>query len=303
MAEILTEQQNKNTTNIDILEPLQIVELINNEDKKVAEAVKKCLKEIAQAVEFIEESFLTGGRLLYFGAGTSGRLGVLDASECPPTFNSAPELVQGFIAGGDYALRHAIEGAEDSLEGGKQAANEALVNKKDTVVVLSASGNPNYILGVLERAHRESAKTVVVTCNPNATTKSLADCFICAEVGPEVISGSSRMKAGTAQKMILNMLTTAAMIRIGKVYQNLMIDVKPTNKKLKERAIGIVTKITKAPTTKAKELLEKNEYKIKHVILMIKYDLSFDEANEALKAHNGILRKVFQQETIVQPGK
>jgi len=295
MNEILTEQQNKNTLNIDILEPLEILEIINNEDMKVATAVKKCLKEIAAAVDFIENSFLNGGRLLYFGAGTSGRLGVLDASECPPTFNSNPEMVQGFIAGGDQALRNAVEGAEDSLEGGKQAANEALVCKNDTVVVLSASGNPNYILGVLEKANIEGAKTVVITCNSEAKSKLLADCFICAEVGAEAISGSTRMKAGTAQKMILNMLTTASMIRIGKVYQNLMIDVKPTNKKLKERAVGIVTRIVKIPKDKAKELLKENEYKIKHVILIIKYKMTFDEANEALKANNGILRKVFQQ--------
>ena len=204
-------------------------------------------------------------------------------------------MVQGFIAGGDQALRNAVEGAEDSLEGGKQAANEALVCKNDTVVVLSASGNPNYILGVLEKSKPEGAKTIVITCNPEAKSKALADCFICAEVGPEVVSGSTRMKAGTAQKMILNMLTTASMIRIGKVYQNLMIDVKPTNKKLKERAIGIVTKIVKAPKDKVKQLLEENEYKIKHVILMLKYKLTFDEANKALKANSGVLRKVFQQ--------
>jgi len=295
MNEILTEQQNQNTLNIDILEPLEILELINEEDMKVAKAVKKCLKDVAKAVEYVENSFLNGGRLLYFGAGTSGRLGILDASECPPTFNSNPEMVQGFIAGGDYALRHAIEGAEDSLEGGRQAANEALVSKNDTVVVLSASGNPNYIMGVLQRSKPEGAKTVVITCNPDAKAKTLTDCFICIEVGAEAVSGSTRLKAGTAQKMVLNMLTTASMIRIGKVYQNLMIDVKPTNKKLKERAIGIVTKISKASPSKAKELLEENEYKIKHVILMIKYKMTFNDANEALKAHNGILRKVFQQ--------
>jgi len=295
MNEILTEKQNKNTLNIDILEPLEMLQLINSEDIKVAKAVKKCLKDVALAVNFVENSFLNGGRLLYFGAGTSGRLGVLDASECPPTFNSNPEMVQGFIAGGDQALRNAVEGAEDSLEGGKQAANEALVCKNDTVVALSASGNPSYILGVLEKASIEGAKTVVITCNPEAKSKTFADCFICAEVGAETVSGSTRLKAGTAQKMILNMLTTASMIRIGKVYQNLMIDVKPTNKKLKERAAGIVTKIVKVSDAKAKELLEENEYKIKHVILMIKYKITFDDANEALKANNGILRKVFQQ--------
>lgn len=295
MTEILTEQQNPDTANIDILEPIEILELINNEDMKVARAVKKCLKEIATAVNFVENSFLTGGRLLYFGAGTSGRLGVLDASECPPTFSVTSDMVQGFIAGGDYALRHAVEGAEDNLEGGKLAATEAIVSANDTVVVLSASGNPSYIMGVLEKSKLAGAKTVTITCNKDAKSKELSDCFICVEVGPEVITGSSRLKAGTAQKMVLNMLTTASMVRIGKVYQNLMIDVRPTNKKLRDRAINIVTKIVKVSKDSAKELLEANDYKIKHVILMLKYKIDIEKANEILKENNGILRKAFQQ--------
>lgn len=294
MTEILTEKQNPDTVNIDLLEPLGIVELINKEDQKIAKAVQKTLKDVAKAVAFAEESFLEGGRLLYFGAGTSGRLGVLDASECPPTFSASQEIVQGFIAGGDYALRNAVEGAEDNLEGGRLAATEAQVCAKDTVVVLSASGNPNYILGVLEKANLAGARTVAITCNKESKAKDIVDCFICAEVGPEVLTGSSRMKAGTAQKMILNMLSTAAMIRIGKTYQNLMIDVRPTNKKLKERAARIVSKITGSAQSKAQEVLEGNGYKIKPVILMIKYKLSFDEAVEVLKENNGILRKAFE---------
>lgn len=295
MTEILTEKQNTETLNIDILEPLQIVELINNEDKKVAIAVEKCLKEIAIAVSFVEESFINGGRLLYFGAGTSGRLGVLDASECPPTFSVDADMVQGFIAGGDYALRHAVEGAEDNTEGGRLAATEIQVCKNDTVVVLSASGNPNYIMGVLEKSRIEGAKTVAITCNKESKTKDLVDCFICAEVGPEAISGSSRMKAGTAQKMILNMLSTASMIRIGKTYQNFMIDVRPTNTKLKNRAAGIVSQIAKVSKDIAQKYLENNNYKIKPVILMLKYKISFEEAIQVLKANHGILRKAFQQ--------
>lgn len=295
MTEILTEKQNPDTVNIDLLEPLQIVELINNEDKKVAKAVQKCLKEIAVAVSFAEESFLQGGRLLYFGAGTSGRLGVLDASECPPTFSVDGDMVQGFIAGGDYALRSAVEGAEDNTEGGRLAASEAQVCQNDTVVVLSASGNPNYIMGVLEKASIVEAKTVAITCNKESKTKDLVDCFICVEVGPEAISGSSRMKAGTAQKMVLNMLSTASMIRIGKTYQNFMIDMRPTNTKLKKRAEGIVSQITGTSKEKAKQLLEENGYKIKPVILMIKYKITFEKAVEALKASNGVLRKAFQQ--------
>ena len=295
MTEILTEKQNPDTVDIDLLEPLGIVELINKEDQKIAKAVQKCLKDIAKAVTFAEESFLQGGRLLYFGAGTSGRLGVLDASECPPTFSVDSDLVQGFIAGGDYALRNAVEGAEDNLEGGRLAASESQVSSKDTVVVLSASGNPNYILGVLEKANIQGAKTVAVTCNNESKTKDIVDCFICAEVGPEAITGSSRMKAGTAQKMILNMLSTAAMVRIGKVYQNLMIDVRPTNTKLRARASRIVAKITGVSAVKAQELLEANDYKIKPVVLMIKYELTFAEAVEILKENNGILRKAFNQ--------
>lgn len=295
MTEILTEKQNPDTVDIDILNPLEIVELINKEDQKVAKAVKKCSKDIAKAVAFAEESFLQGGRLLYFGAGTSGRLGILDASECPPTFSADPDMVQGFIAGGDYALRNAVEGAEDNLEGGRLATTEAQVTSKDTVVVLSASGNPNYILGVLEKANIAGAKTVAVTCNAESKAKDLVDCFICAEVGPEALTGSSRMKAGTAQKMILNMLSTAAMIRIDKTYQNLMIDVRPTNKKLRERAARIVSKITGMSADKAQDVLEENDYKIKPVILMIKYKITFDEAIEILKANQGIIRKAFAQ--------
>lgn len=295
MTEILTEQQNKKTENIDLLSPFEIVGLMNQEDLKVAKIVQSCLKDIALGVEFVEDSFLKGGRLLYFGAGTSGRLGVLDASECPPTFNSAADMVQGFIAGGDNALRFAIEGAEDSFAAGQQSVGDAQVTKNDTVVALSASGNPNYIMGVLEKARIQGAKTVVVTCNEKAESKKLADCFICAPVGPEVITGSSRLKAGTAQKMILNMLTTASMIRIGKVYKNYMIDVKPTNKKLKKRAAGIVSEIANVDEDKASKLLEENDYKIKHCILMIKYKLSFEEANDALKKNNGVLRKAIAQ--------
>lgn len=289
--EILTEQQNSNTENIDILSPLEIVSLINQEDLQVAQVVKKALKDVSLGVEFVEDSFLKGGRLLYFGAGTSGRLGVLDASECPPTFNSKPEMVQGFIAGGDTALRFAVEGAEDSFEAGKQAAGDAKVNKNDTVVALSASGNPNYIMGVLEKSRILGAKTIVVTCNEKAQSKKYADCFIALPVGPEVITGSTRLKAGTAQKMVLNMLTTASMIRIGKVYKNFMIDVKPTNKKLKKRAVGIVSQIAEIPEAKAKSVLEDNDYKIKHTILMIKFKLNFEQANDALNKNNGILRK------------
>jgi len=295
MTEILTEKQNPDTVDIDILDSLQIVELINNEDKKIAKAVQKCLKDIAKAVTFAEESFLQGGRLLYFGAGTSGRLGVLDASECPPTFSVDSAMVQGFIAGGDYALRNAVEGAEDNSEGGRLAASEAQVSAKDTVVVLSASGNPNYILGVLEKARVAGAKTVAVTCNKESKARELVDSFICPEVGPESITGSSRMKAGTAQKMVLNMLSTAAMVRIGKTYQNLMIDVRPTNKKLRDRAIRIVSKITGASKDKSQELLEANDYKIKPVILMLKYKLTFAKSVEVLSANHGVLRKAFHQ--------
>jgi N-acetylmuramic acid 6-phosphate etherase len=231
--------------------------------------------------------------LYYFGAGTSGRLGVLDASECPPTFGVSNNMVIGIIAGGDRALRYAIEGAEDDIELGKKDAS--VLDKDDCCVLISASGNPSYLLGVANIAKNKGAKIVALTCNPEAKIIRLSDIAICPVVGAEVISGSSRLKAGTAQKMVLNMLSTASMIRIGKTYENFMIDVRPTNQKLKKRAIDIVADLTKANDKLILETLEEYNWKVKTAVLKIKKNISKEEANEILNKNRGILRKALDE--------
>lgn len=216
MSEAITEYRNENTKDIDILSTIDMVRKMNEEDKLVALAVEDATPEIAQAIDLIAKQFLKGGKLFYFGAGTSGRLGILDASECPPTFSTEPTMVQGIIAGGDNAIRTAVEGAEDNFEQGKKDAEVLTAN--DVAVVISASGNPKYLLGVLAYAEEIGAKTIGITCNSKGRIAEEAGLVICAEVGPEVIAGSSRLKAGTAQKMVLNMLSTGSMIKIGKTY-------------------------------------------------------------------------------------
>ncbi len=294
MSEIIsTEQLNENTKNIDLLDAFGVVSLINQEDMKVALAVNAALPEIAVAVDIIADNFLSEGRLFYFGAGTSGRLGILDASECPPTYGTPPYMVQGIIAGGNAAIRTAVEGAEDSEELAIVDFNNHNIKANDTVVVISASGNASYITKILECAKKVNAKTVAITCNKLAKVTQLADCAICVETGAEAIAGSTRMKAGTAQKMVLNMLTTASMIRIGKVYQNYMIDVKPTNSKLKKRAIRFVSEIANVSQKEASDSLEKHEYKLKLAILNLKYGITIEESKKLLKKYKGVLRKVF----------
>ncbi len=290
-----TETINQNTVNIDISDTGSIVEMINKEDFAAVSAVKKCLPEVAKAIELIVENFNKGGRLLYFGAGTSGRLGVLDASECPPTFSVPEDMVIGIIAGGDTALRHAVEGAEDKTELAEEDFNKAAVCMKDTVVAISASGNAAYVTEVLKLAKEKNCKTIAVTSNINALIKDYSDVFICADTGAEAISGSTRMKAGTAQKLILNMLTTASMIKIGKVYKNYMIDVNPTNTKLKKRAVAITAQIAGVCEEKALHILQKYNFKIKNSILILKYGMDFEQSEKVLKENNGILRKVFEK--------
>ena len=291
---IITEKSNPNTINIDCASSLEIAQMINNEDLKVAQKINENLEPIAKAIDIISENFLVGGRLFYFGAGTSGRLGVLDASECPPTFSSEPDMVQGIIAGGDRALRFAIEGAEDSIDLAREDFAKIQATKNDTIVSISASGNANYVIEILKLAKEIGAKTIALTCNPNAKMSEFADVVICIETGAEAITGSTRMKAGTAQKMVLNMLTTGAMVKIGKVYKNLMIDVKPTNIKLKDRAARIVAEIAQVEKDVALNTLEENGYNLKEAVLQIKYGITFEKAQELLKEHNGILRKVFE---------
>ena len=293
MSEIITEFRNENTKNIDLLSSLEIAQKINEEDKLVALAVQSELENIARAIDIISKQFLKGGRLIYFGAGTSGRLGVLDASECSPTFSVPQDMVQGIIAGGDSAFKTPVEGAEDNFESGRYDAR--ILTENDVAVIISASGNPKYLLGVMDKANEVNAKTIDITCNSQAKIAEEASLTICVEVGPEVIAGSSRMKAGTAQKMVLNMLSTGSMIKIGKTYQNFMIDLNPTNEKLKDRAIRIVAQIADTTHAKAFETLQNCNWEVKTAIVSIVKDVDIETARQNLKRHNGILRKVLTE--------
>ena len=289
MSEIITEYRNENTKNIDLLSTIDIVRKINEEDQIVARAVEDESANIARAIDIIAKQFLVGGKLYYFGAGTSGRLGVLDASECPPTFGATPDMVQGFIAGGDSALRVSVEGAEDNFDLGAEDAQ--VLTEKDVCVAISASGNPKYLLGVLSEAEKIGAKTIALTCNHKAAILEEVGLGICVEVGPEVIAGSSRMKAGTAQKMVLNMLTTGAMIKIGKTYENFMIDLLPTNEKLKDRAIRIVSEIAGVSASVSLKTLLECDWNVKLAILVLLCNLEKEEAKEVLRKNCGVLRR------------
>ena len=297
MSEIITEYRNENTKNIDLLPTIDIVKKMNDEDKIVALAVEYESENIAKAIDVTSKQFLQGGHLIYFGAGTSGRLGILDASECPPTFSVEPNMVQGIIAGGYDAMRFAVEGAEDNYDAGYEDAK--ILTKDDVAVVISASGNPKYLLGVLAYADEVGCKTIGITCNSNAKIAEEVGTLICVEVGPEVIAGSSRLKAGTAQKMVLNMLSTGSMIKIGKTYENFMIDLKATNEKLKDRAVRIVSQIAEVDNNIAKETLAKCDWKIKTAIVALKNNVEFDKANEELKKNHGVLRRVLGEKSKV----
>lgn len=290
MSEVITEYRNENTKDIDIISTIEMVKKINEEDKLVALAVEDELENIAKGVDIIAKQFLKGGKLFYFGAGTSGRLGVLDASECPPTFSVSADMVQGIIAGGDVALKNAVEGAEDNFDAGVDDAK--VLTKDDVAVVISASGNPKYLLGVLAQADKVDAKTIAITCNYQGKVAEEAGVVICPEVGPEVIAGSSRLKAGTAQKMVLNMLSTGAMIKIGKTYENFMIDLNATNEKLKDRAIRIVSQIAEVNCADALAMLMKSSWEIKVAIVALKLNIEVTKARLELKKHGGVLRKV-----------
>ena len=292
MKNIITEKSNRKSCDIDLMDTKNILKVINDEDLKVAKAVKKALPEIEKAVDIIVDGFLCGGRLAYFGAGTSGRIGVLDASECWPTFSVPSDMVLGFIAGGDYALRNSIEGAEDKIDEAMLDIERMNPNENDVVVGISASGNPKYVLKVLEEAKKRGAKTIGVTSNEKAKLKEFCDVLIVTKVGPEVVSGSSRMKSGTAQKMVLNMLSTASMIRIGKTYGNYMADLQLCCDKLIERGNNIIASILKIDVAKADYYRIKANNNIKVACVMYKKQCSYDEAIKLLKQHNGILRKV-----------
>ncbi len=297
MAEIITEYRNENTKNIDLVPTIDMVRMMNEEDKIVARAVEYEAENIAKAIDTVARQFLLGGHLIYFGAGTSGRLGILDASECPPTFSVEPDMVQGVIAGGYDAMRFAVEGAEDNFDAGYEDAK--ILTKDDVAVVISASGNPKYLLGVLAYADEIGCKTVGITCNSKAKIAEEVGTLICVEVGPEVIAGSSRLKAGTAQKMVLNMITTGSMIKIGKTYENFMIDLKATNEKLKDRAIRIVSQIANVESAVAFEKLTECDWKIKTAIVMLTKNIGRAEAEQELKAYCGVLRRVLKEEVNV----
>ena len=290
LSTLITEQRNPNSMNVDCLSALEIVQLMNEEDKQVPLAIEKCLPQIAQAVECIVAAFQQGGRLVYIGAGTSGRLGVLDASECPPTFGVSPEMVKGIIAGGERALRHPIEGAEDSKEQAVIDLQTIQFSSKDVLVGIAASGRTPYVIGALEYAKSLGSVTVSIASNPNSAMANIVDIAIDTVVGPEVLTGSSRLKSGTAQKLVLNMLTTASMILMGKCYQNLMVDVQASNEKLKARAIHIVMQATDCDKALAEETLKQADQNAKLAIMMILSGLDRSQAEALLEKHQGKLQ-------------
>ncbi|MCS0378139.1 N-acetylmuramic acid 6-phosphate etherase [Vibrio diabolicus] len=297
LSHLVSEGRNPDTMDIDLLPSLDIVQRINQQDKLVPLAVEKVLPEIAEAVDKITEAFKAGGRLFYIGAGTSGRLGVLDASECPPTFGTDPEMVVGIIAGGKEAMFRAKEGAEDDPTLGEQDLKENTLTQRDVVVGIAASGRTPYVIGGLEYANELGATTVALSCNPDSPIADIADIAISPVVGPEALTGSTRLKSGTAQKLVLNMLTTASMIRLGKSYQNLMVDVKATNAKLVARAARIVMQATDCTNQEAKTALKETDYDAKLAILMILTGLDRESATEQLNAKQGYLRKVVIAQT------
>lgn len=302
LQKLSTEQRNLNSMEIDARSISEILNIINNEDKKIALAVETQIPYIAHAVELVIKAFLNGGRLIYVGAGTSGRVGIVDASECPPTFGVPFEMVQGMIAGGEGAMFRAVEGAEDKPENGAADIDGKNINANDVVCGIAASMRTPYVIGAVRRAKERGAKTLYVTTNPRKNLelpeyKHLADVLdvaICAEVGPEVVMGSTRMKSGTAQKLILNMITTTAMIRLGKVYENMMIDLQMTNKKLVERAKKIVMTITGVDYSTAEQYLNDSKGHVKTALVMIKANVGYDEAILRLQKANGFVRAAIE---------
>ena len=291
LATLASEARNADTLDIDLLDSEQILEKINAADREVPEAVHRELPQIARAVDAIAEAFKSGGRLVYMGAGTSGRLGILDAVECPPTYGVSEEMVVALIAGGEEAVYRAQEGAEDSLTLGGDDLRNIHLTHKDVLVGIAASGRTPYVIGGLRYARSLGCTTVALSCNKSAAIASEADIAILPEVGPEVLTGSTRMKAGTAQKLVLNMLTTASMIRIGKSFYNLMVDVKATNEKLVSRTRRIVMEATGVELEEADRVLQDCDHNAKLAIMMILSGLDRDDAEQALVTAQGFLRK------------
>ncbi|MBD8127924.1 N-acetylmuramic acid 6-phosphate etherase [Pantoea agglomerans] len=294
LSQMITEGRNPASQNIDELSTEAMLRVINDEDKKVALAVEAIVPQIAAAVDAICAAFQAGGRLIYCGAGTSGRLGILDASECPPTFGTPREQVIGLIAGGHTAILQAVENAEDNREQGAQDLKDIHFSRHDVLVGIAASGRTPYVLGALAYANELGATTVSLTCNPGSAMSQVAAIALTPVVGPEVVTGSSRMKAGTAQKLVLNMLTTGSMIRSGKVYGNLMVDVEATNQKLVQRQVNIVMQATDCDEATASAALTACGGHCKTAILMVLADLAADEAKALLSQHQGFIRQALQ---------
>lgn len=290
LTTLVTESRNVASENIDMLSTIDMLKVINQEDQKVALAVEAIIPEIAKVVDLISEAFQSGGRLIYTGAGTSGRLGILDASECPPTYGSDPDLVIGLIAGGYKAILKAVENAEDNVELGATDLQQIGFNHKDVLVGIAASGRTPYVIGSMNYAKSVGAKVAALSCNANSPMAEIADINITPIVGAEVVTGSSRMKAGTAQKLVLNMLTTGAMIRMGKVFGNLMVDVEATNAKLIQRQKNIVVEATGCSESQAAEALTQCNNHCKTAILMILLNINADLAAAKLSKHHGFIR-------------
>ena len=295
LSKLITEQRNPNSIDIDLKSTEEILRVFHEEDRKVLTAVEAESASIAQGITLITEAFRRGGRLFYIGAGTSGRLGVLDASECPPTFSTSPNMVQGIIAGGDRALRRSVEAAEDKPYAGAQAMRDHGITDQDVVVGIAGSGRTPYVLGALEEAHRIGAKTIFLCCTPPADSlKAFVDVFIAPVVGPEIITGSTRLKAGTATKLVLNMLTTVSMIRIGKVYNNLMIDIRASNAKLIDRGARIIMEVAGTDYATAQAALECADGSAKTAIVMLVKEIDRREAVALLEENDGFLRRVLE---------
>lgn len=294
LAGLSTETRNPNTMELDRMTPLEIVTVMNREDARVPEAIRPALPNIAKCVEWAAQSIESGGRLIYMGAGTSGRLGVLDAAECPPTFGVSPETVVGLIAGGDRAFLKAVEGAEDSRELGEEDLRRLGLTPKDTVVGIAASGRTPYVLGGLHYAGTVGCHTAAISCNPGSPIGKAAQLAIEVVPGPECLTGSTRLKAGTAQKLILNMISTATMVRCGKTYENLMVDVVPSNEKLRVRAENIVMEAASVTREQAQEALRQSHDRVKTAILMLLIGCGPEEAEARLEKTNGHIRQAMK---------
>ncbi|MCP5007368.1 MAG: N-acetylmuramic acid 6-phosphate etherase [Planctomycetes bacterium] len=293
-SKLITETRNQKSSEIDRKSTREIVNIINTEDSSVIDAVRKENDNIAKAVDLIVDSFNKGGRLFYVGAGTSGRLGVLDASECPPTFGTPPELVQGIIAGGERALTRSIEGAEDNCGEGERVLRECEITDLDTVVGIAAGGTTPFVHGALAMARILGASTIFLSCNPGTRPLETVDVIIRPVTGPEVITGSTRMKAGTATKLVLNTLTTAAMIRSGKVYENFMVDLQINNEKLRDRAERIIMSVTALDREKSRMLLNRAKGSVKVAIVMQNLQIEYEGAKKRLDKCDGFVRRVLE---------